>query len=110
MPPFPEFVGEIMIHRNAPEGGQPSPSPEPVSPYSAENLKQVPISAETSKALNDLANKYGVDPSRLEHLYKQQYVFMNILKDKGAKVDISDSLILKDLEIGLKQGPIGPRS
>jgi hypothetical protein len=106
---------KIMMQRHEPEASRPSPSsepttPSPSSPYSPENLKSISISAETTKALNDLATQYGLDPQRLQHLYKQQYVFMNILKQKGAKVDISDALILKDLEIGLKQDPIGPRS
>jgi hypothetical protein len=96
-------------HRDNRQSGK-SDQNASLSPYSQEALARIQLSDTAKDALKVLGQQYGVDPARLENLFKQHYVFMQIMAKSGMKVDSSDATILKDIEIGLKQGPIGPRS
>lgn len=79
------------------------------SPYSREALAKITISDDARKKIEELADTYNVQKERLEGLFKTIYVFKDQMRQRGMKVDMSDELILKDIEIDLRQGPIGPR-
>lgn len=75
-----------------------------LSPFQSARAR-IAISDEVREALEELASRYGVDPQRMEGIYKDHAAFTEMLK--GAH---DAPTILRDIEIGLRQGPIGPRS